>query len=161
MHRDTVNNRPVLLVVAAMAVVLGGCAYNTAVKRDIHSQFYEIRPGSKLILHRALDIPSGKAHVTFGAGYYEGNCEFEVRTLGPGTVQPDTFIITRAWRDREWISHPNIMRFYRVMRLQSERQPDVLQLICQDWDGPLLGRDISVAEMRTALGDTFSFEFVP
>jgi hypothetical protein len=135
MHRDTVNNRPVLLVVAAMAVVLGGCAYNTAVKRDIHSQFYEIRPGSKLILHRAIDIPPGKAHVTFGAGYYEGNCEFEVRTLGPGTVQPDTFLITR--------------------------QPDVLQLICQDWDGPLLGRDISVAEMRTALGDTFSFEFVP
>lgn len=160
MHRNTVNNGSVL-VVAALALVLGACAHNAAVKRDIHSQFYEIRPGSKLILHRAIDIPPGKAHVTFGKGYYDGNCEFEVRTLGPGVVQPDTFIITRAWRDREWISHPNIMRFYRVMRLQSERQPDVLQLVCQDWDGPLLGRDISVAEMRTALGDTFSFEFVP
>jgi hypothetical protein len=150
-----------MLVVIVMAPVLGGCQQLAATKRDINSQFYEIRPGSKLILHRTLDIPAGTAHVTFGKGNYEGNCEFEVRTLGPGVVQPDNFIVTRAWSSREWISHPNIMRFYRVIRLQSERQPDVLQLVCQDWDGPLLGRDISVAEMRTALGDTFSFEFAP
>ena len=160
MNRKAVRKWPVLLVIA-VAMLAGACAQNAAVKRDLNSQFYEIRPGSKLILHRVLESPPGKARVTFGAGYYEGNCEFEVRTLGPGVVQPDTFTVIRAWRDREWISQPNIMRFYRVLRLQSERQPDVLQLICQDWDGPLLGRDISVPEMRTALGDTFSLEFAP
>jgi hypothetical protein len=45
------------------------------------------------------------------------------------------------------------------MYLQSDSQPDVMHLTCQDWDGPLLGRDISVAEMREALGGIFSFEF--
>jgi len=150
-----------LFVITLAAVLLAGCATQAAVKRDINSQFYEIRPGSKLILHRTLEIPAGTAHVTFGGGYYEGNCEFEVRTLGPGVVQPDTFVVTRAWRSREWISHPGIMRFYRVIKLHSERQPDVLQLVCQDWDDPLLGREISVPEMRMALGDTFSFEFAP
>ena len=161
MNRNAVNKWSVMPVVIAMVVVLGACAQNTAAKRDINSQFYEIRPGSKLILHRALNIPAESAHVTFGKGNYDGNCEFEVRTLGPGVVQPDTFIVTRAWSSREWISQPNIMRFYRVIKLQSERQPDVLQLVCQDWDGPLLGRNISVSEVRAALGDTFSFEFAP
>ena len=150
-----------LLVSLIVALLVAGCSYQAAVKRDVNSQFYEIRPGSKLILHRTIEIPAGTAHVTFGSGYYGGNCEFEVRTLGPGEVQPDSFVVTRAWSAREWISHPGIMRFYRVIKLHSERQPDVLQLVCQDWDGPLMGRDISVAEMRAALGDTFSFEFAP
>ena len=150
-----------LLVSMVVALLVAGCGMQAAVKRDINSQFYEIRPGSRLILHRTIEIPPGTAHVTFGRGYYEGNCEFEVRTLGPGVVQPDTFVVTRAWRGREWISVPSIMRFYRVIRLHSERQPDVLQLVCQDWDDPFLGREISVPEMRMALGDTFSFEFAP
>ena len=150
-----------LSIIIAVVLLLAGCEKHAAVKRDINSQFYEIRPGSKLVLHRTLEIRPGSAHVTFGGGNYDGNCDFEVRTLGPGVVQPDTFVVTRAWSAREWISHPGIMRFYRVMKLHSERQPDVLQLVCQDWDGPLLGRDISVAEMRAALGDTFSFEFAP
>ena len=161
MNPHAVNRWQSLLLALVLASVSGGCAYNSAVKRDINSPFYEIRPGTKLILHKAITIPRERAHVTFGAGYYQGNCEFEVRTLGPGVVQPDTFIVTRASSEREWISEPNIMRFYRVLRLQSERQPDVLQLVCQDWDGPLLGRNISVPEMRKALGDTFSFEFAP
>lgn len=160
MKRIAIKKCSVMLLLA-MAVLSGACAHNTAAKRDINSPYFEIKPGSKLILHHALEIPAERAHVTFGSGNYEGNCEFEVRTLGPGVVQPDTFVVTRSWSDREWISQPNIMRFYRVLRLQSERQPDVLQLVCQDWDGPLLGRNISVPEMRTSLGDTFSFEFAP
>lgn len=161
MNRDAVFRWLLIPLVIVASTLLGACAHNAAVKRDINSQFFEIRPGSKLILHRVLNIPAESAHVTFGKGQYDVNCEFEVRTLGPGVVQPDTFTVTRAWISREWISHPNIMRFYRVIKLQSERQPDVLQLVCQAWDGPLLGRNITVPEMRAALGDTFSFEFAP
>ena len=51
------------------------------------------------------------------------------------------------------------MKFYRVMYLQSDTQPGVMQLTCQDWDGPLQGKDITVPEMREALGNIAGFEF--
>jgi hypothetical protein len=146
--------------------LLAGCEGLLASKYDINSQFYKIPAGSRLILHRQLDIPAGRAHVTIqqgrsgaGANQYAVNCEFEVRTLGPGKVQPDTFDISWAENSREWVSQPNIMRFYRVLHLQSAAQPDVLKLMCQDWDGPLLGRYISIPEMRAALGDVITLEF--
>ena len=46
-----------------------------------------------------------------------------------------------------------------VIYLQSDTQPDVLRLTCQDWDGPLMGTDITVPEIRDALGAYFNFEF--
>jgi hypothetical protein len=146
--------------------LLDGCEAMLAQKYDISSQFYKIPAGSKLILNRPLDIPAGRAHVVIqsgkagaGANQYAVNCELEVRTLGPVKVQPDTFDISWAELSREWVSQPNIMRFYRVLHLQSVAQPDVLKLMCQDWDGPLLGRNISVPEMRAALGDVITLEF--
>jgi hypothetical protein len=146
--------------------LLAGCEGLLASKYDVNSEFYKIPAGSKLVLHRTLIITAGRAHVVIqsgrsgaGANQYAVNCEFHVRTLGPGEVQPDTFTITRAENSQEWINQPVIMRFYRVLHLQSATQPDVLKLICQDWDGPLLGRKISIPEMREALCDTISLEF--
>ena len=51
------------------------------------------------------------------------------------------------------------MRFYKVFHLRSERQPGVMRLECQYWDGPLLGSPVTIAQVRQALGDIFSFEF--
>jgi len=137
-----------------------------AQKYDINSQFYEIPAGSKLILNRPLDIPADRAHVDIqsgrsgaGANQYAVNCQLEVRTLGPGRVQPDTFDISRAENSKEWVSQPSIMRFYRILHLKSSTQPDVMNLMCQDWDGPLLGRKVSIPEMRAALGDVITLEF--
>ena len=153
-----------LVVLVMMSIT--GCGNPMAVKNDVDSQFFYIRPGSKLILHQDVDIASGRAHASFqhgkvvsGRDNYAVGCVLEVRTLGPGMVSAGTFTITRAESSQEWISQPNIMKFYRVMYLQSAAQPDVMRLTCQDWDGPLLGKDISVPEMRAALGGIFSFEF--
>ena len=153
---------PAVLVLAALA----GCGNPMAVKNDVNSQFFYIQPGSKLILHQDVDIGSGSSHASFqhgkvvpGLDNYTVGCELDVRNLGPGTVSAGTFTISRAESSQEWISQPNIMRFYRVIYLQSDAQPDVLRLTCQDWDGPLLGTDITVPEIRDALGGYFSFEF--
>jgi hypothetical protein len=153
------------IVLLAMPLLVA-CEAMLAQKYDINSQFYKIPPGSKLVLNRPLDIPAGRAHVVIqsgrsgaGANEYAVNCQFEVRMLGPGRVQPDTFTITWAEMSREWVSQPNIMRFYRILHLQSAAQPDVLKLMCQDWDGPMLGRNISIPEMRAALGDVITLEF--
>ena len=149
-----------------MAMLLAGCEVLQAQKSDINSEFYKVPAGSKLILNRPLEIPAGRAHVVIqsgrsgaGANQYAVNCQLEVRTLGPGRVQPDTFDISWAENTQEWVSQPNIMRFYRVLHLKSATQPDVLNLMCQDWDGPLLGRNVSIPEMRAALGDVITLEF--
>jgi len=153
---------PAALLVAATS----GCPNPMAVKDDVNSQFFYIRPGSQLILHQDVSIPSGRSHTSFqhgqlvnGLDNYAVGCVLDVRDLGPGSVTAATFTIKRAESSTEWISHPNIMRFYRVIYLQSDSQPGVLRLTCQDWDGPLMGKDISVPEMREALGSIFSFEF--
>ena len=152
----------IALVVASMM----GCGNPMAVKNDINSPFFYIRPGSKLVLHQDVDIGAGRAHASFqhgkvvaGLDNYTVGCELDVRNLGPGTVSAGTFVISRAESSQEWISHPNIMRFYRVIYLRSDTQPDVLRLTCQYWDGPLLGRDVTIPEIRDALGGYFSFEF--
>ena len=157
--------RPWITAVLVLAAITG-CGNLMAVKNDVDSQFFYIRPGSKLILHQDVDIGSGSSHASFqhgkvvpGLDNYTVGCELDVRNLGPATVSAGTFTISRAESSQEWISQPNIMRFYRVIYLQSDTQPDVLRLTCQDWDGPLMGTDITVPEIRDALGGYFSFEF--
>jgi hypothetical protein len=144
--------------------LLAGCQAMLAQKYDIDSQFYSIPAGSRLVLNRPLNIPAGTAHVVIQPGRSGANasgvsCQLEVRTLGPVKVQPDAFDITWAENSREWVSQPNIMRFYRRLHLQSAAQPDVLNLVCQDWDGPMLGKYVSIPEMRAALGDVITLEF--
>jgi hypothetical protein len=154
------------ILAALMVSAISGCGNPMAVKDDIDSQFFYIRPGSKLILHQDVTIPKERSHASFqhgkvvsGLDNYTVGCVLDVRNLGPGMVSAGIFTISRAESSQEWISRPNIMRFYRVIYLQSDAQPDVLRLTCQDWDGPLLGTDISVPEIREALGSYFTFEF--
>ena len=155
------------LSAAFLVVSVSGCPNPMAVKDDVDSPFFDIRPGSQWILHQDVTIPSGRAHanfqhgqVTSGLDNYAVGCALDVRDLGPGTVTAGSFTIRRAESSTEWISHPNIMKFYRVIYLQSDTQSGVMRLTCHDWDGPLLGRDISVPEMREALGGIASFKFV-
>jgi hypothetical protein len=158
---------PVRWVLAVLVTAsISGCPNPMAVKEDVNSQFFYIRPGSSLILHQDVNIPNERAHVSFqhgqlvaGLDNYAVGCELAVRKLGPGVVSAGTFTVSRAESSQEWISRPSIMQFYRVIYLKSDTQPDVLTLTCQDWDGPLQGKDISVPEMREALGGYFSFEF--
>ena len=153
-------------LIVLVALVATGCANIMAVKDDVDSPFFYIRPGSTLILHQDVAIVSGKSHASFqhgklvpGLDNYTVGCELDVRDLGPATVSAGRFTVSRAESSQEWISHPNIMRFYRTIYLKSAEQPNVLRLTCQDWDGPLMGQDISVPEIRDALGGYMSFEF--
>ena len=143
-----------LLILAGMLV---GC--QTAGSTNEDSVWFRIKSGSKLILNQPLDIPAGKAHIylqkgrmSSGVDNYTVSCNVEVRNLGPQSVQPDTFLITDASDSQEWISRPDIMRFYKVLRLKSGQQPDVLKMDCQDWDGPLEGQSITVDEIKQAGG---------
>ena len=146
-----------------LTAVLAACAQQM---HNVDSRYFSIPSGSKLILHRDLNIPAGKAHVNIqgggskaGLNNFNVGCEIEVRKLGPSVVNADTFTITRAESSQEWINRPSTMRFYRTMYLKSDIQPGVMNMVCQYWDYPLHGDEISVDEMREALGNVASFEF--
>jgi hypothetical protein len=148
-----------------LAMSLAACN-PMAVSKDVNSRYYSIPSGSKLILHQDLNVPAGKAHVDIqhgsiaaGLDNWTVGCQLEVRKLGPGVVMADTLTITRAEVSREWVTRPNIMRFYRTLYLKSDTQPDVMNMVCQYWSYPLQGDVIPVSEMREALGSVATFEF--
>jgi hypothetical protein len=152
------------IALALTIAALAGC--NTAQTRDVKSPFYKIPPGSAIVLNKELDIPAGQAHMNLqdgtpssAVGNYNVSCTFSVRNLGPSTIKPDTFTIKETSSSQEWVSRPDIMRFYREFRLTSAAQPDVMNFVCQDWDGPMTGRPVSVPEMQTAVGEYVSFKF--
>ena len=145
-------------------IALAGC--NTAQTRDVNSPFYKIPPGSAIVLNKELSIPAGQAHIdlqgggpTAGVGNYSVSCAFSIRNLGPASIKPDTFTIRETSTGQQWVSRPDIMSFYREFRLESARQPEVMNFVCQDWDGPMMGRPVSVPEMQTAVGEYVSFKF--
>jgi hypothetical protein len=145
-------------------VALAGC--NTAQTRDVNSPFYKIPPGSTIVLNKELNIPEGQAHINLqdgtpssAVGNYNVSCTFSVRNLGPSTIKPDSFKIRETGTSQEWVSRPDIMRFYRQFRLESAQQPEVMNFVCQDWDGPMMGRPVSVPEMQKAVGEYVSFKF--
>ena len=152
------------IAITVMILVLAGC--NTAQTRDINSPYYKVPIGSVIILNKDLQIPEGQAHVnlqdgvvTSGVGNYNVSCTFNVRNLGPSTIKAGSFTVRETGPGTEWVSQPNIMRFYRQFRFTADAQPDVLEFVCQDWDGPLLGRPISVPEMEKAVGSYVTFRF--
>jgi hypothetical protein len=152
--------------VVIFTLLLAGC--QTTATTDVNSIWFKIRPGSTLVLNQPVEIPAGEAHIDLQNGQLSGgvdeytvNCTFEIENLGPHTVTPDSFAITDASDSQEWVSQPDIMRFYKELRLKSDRQPEVLKLVCQDWAGPLQGRPVSVGEIENAVGAYFTFKFAP
>jgi hypothetical protein len=152
--------------VVIFTLLLAGC--QTTATTDVNSIWFKIRPGSTLVLNQPVEIPAGEAHIDLQNGQLSGgvdeytvNCIFEIENLGPHTVTPDSFAITDASDSQEWVSQPDIMRFYKELWLKSDRQPEVLKLVCQDWAGPLQGRPVSVGEIENAVGAYFTFKFAP
>ena len=147
-----------------LLAMLAGCT--TTGSTDPSSINFRVPPGSKLVLNRDVKITADRSHAKFqngeqtpGVDRFTVNCNLEQRDLGPATLVPDSFLITRSSSQREWINQPHTMRFYKVFHLRSERQPGVMRLECQYWDGPLFGRPVTITQVRQALGDNFSFEF--
>ena len=146
-----------------LATILSACAQQM---HNVNSPYYDIPSGSKLILHQDLNVPAGKAHVDIqhgmvsnGLDNWDVGCQLEVRELGPGMVSADTFIVRRAEVSQNWINRPSTMRFYRTLYLQSDNQPNVMQLVCQFWSYPLEGHGISGTEIREVLGSVATLEF--
>ena len=134
---------------------------------DSDSMFFSIPEGSTLTLNDDLEITKLNTHALIQAGEvitekekneYDINCRLEFKEFGPRTIKPETFHIRRTEDGSEWVSQPNIMRFYTEVYLSSEKDTDVIKMECQTW-GDGIDRNFTVAEMAEALGQLLTFKF--
>jgi hypothetical protein len=143
------------------AGLLTGCQTTSSTNPD--SLWYELPQGSKLILNQDLEIPAGQAHTIVqeakaGTSVYKLGvmCRFEVEQLGPRTIHPGTFLITEVTQGRQWVNEPSTMLFYKDLHLQSEQQQDILPMRCGYTYDPLLGKPVTIEQIRETLGSVFT-----
>jgi hypothetical protein len=164
-----------------MTVLLPACQLGPVA--DETSPLYLVPAGSWLLLKQPLTIPGGSTGIRLQGGQvrdpkdineWHPNCRLEVRTLSDAarTVGPGRFEVTRVRREvavaagsREGYLRrvsengaPTYFVFRTTLDLRSTLQPDVAWLTCQQWGEPALGRDLSIREIRVALGDIITLE---
>jgi hypothetical protein len=149
--------------------------------------YYYYPDGSYLILNRVLEIPGGWATarlqsgrvVAFGSVQeHAPHCIFEINTVRevPQRIKPDSFAIAKVVRSTSTLAarsgffiraafadtdRPSQMFHKTIFTLQSDRQPGVLQMVCQSDQyaaGIGIPRHLTVSEIRQALGDIFTLE---
>lgn len=168
-----------LTLLLAVGVMLSGCRpYAVRNAADASSHHRSVPVGTVLVLHRELTIAPTYARVFFQNGHagsaiseYQPHCQLEVRRVLPvtQTVQPDEFVIRKVVYDiidvaaapgvkLAWIMSgaggevSDIMMAWD-MRLHSDKQPQVVKLMCGGaFDSPGRARLPSLEEMRAALG---------
>jgi hypothetical protein len=143
------------------AGLLAGCQTTGSSNPD--SIWYELPKGSKLVLNQDLRISAGLAHTIVqnakaGTSAYklEVMCRFEVEQLGPRTIHPDTFLVTEVAQGREWVNEPSTMLFYKDLHLQSGQQQAILPMRCGYTDDPLLGKPVTIEQIRETLSSVFT-----
>ncbi len=136
--------------------------------------------GSRLVLKQELVIPAGTAHVTLQGGRVAGGndinryhpyCQIEVRKVSdrPQKLSPDEFLIRRAYLETNTAQtggfqqvagrigfsngSPTFLIYRTVFNLSSNRQPEVRWMVCEHWSDPAQGRNLSLNEIRIALGE--------
>jgi hypothetical protein len=128
---------------------------------------FRIPEGSTLALNKPLEIPAGNTHALLQSGeliresdskLYEISCRFDVRSFGPRTIEPEVFRIRRTEDGQRRVSDAGIWAFFSEIHLDSDKGTDVIMLRCQSW-GYGMHWHFSVADMKTALGDYFTFTF--
>ncbi|PCJ83858.1 MAG: hypothetical protein COA54_14855 [Thiotrichaceae bacterium] len=151
--------------ILSLVTLLSSCAGMHSTDPD--SMFFNIPEESILSLNRAMTIPQGDTHGVIQAGQsikdeakneYEINCRLDFKKFGPRTIEPEKFTITRVEDGSNWISQPSILRFYTEIYLTSNKETDVIKMVCQQY-GDQIDRNFTVAEMQTALGTYITFNY--
>ncbi|KPK37125.1 MAG: hypothetical protein AMJ69_12510 [Gammaproteobacteria bacterium SG8_47] len=126
-------------------------------------------------------IQEGKVALDNKVRRYHPHCRLEVRERKPQaqTIQPDSFVVTRVRDFYEVVQsgplrlaqldtpHPAIVvasdasptwNYITELRLESERQPNVFQLQCMQWNAPPNDDYVTVEQIRGVLGEIITLE---
>jgi hypothetical protein len=171
--------------IVALLLMVGGCQL-ASVSENVDSPYYPPPVGSRLILKKDLTIPVGSARVALQGGkemkpsavnQYHPHCLLEVNAAlaATQTVKADEFLVTHVTTNWHQVKarHGFVKvglnlagtfswnNYLTVMTLSSAKQPNVRSLTCQQWDNPSGGTQVSIQQMRAALGEFFSLELPP
>lgn len=172
-------------LIIGTALLAQGCAstgsYNTA------TSVTTPRIGTMIKLNRELTTRGG-VRIFLQNGYQkrfsevaklEPYCQFYVDRPGDEinetlTIEPDTFIVHRVYRQRESVSSEAMQLAFdggdaemdpgssqrtmsTFMELISDKQPAVTRLICSRWADPNSINHVSIDEIIQSLGDIVEF----
>jgi len=160
----------------AILLLLVGCqATGRAPAEPLLHEHY--RQGGQLTLNQPVTIPVQRARTYLQGGAEIGEkqvarlepiCELEVRTLRdtPVTVKPDIFSVVRVRLNEDGSEGFSssfsfgfgeaLIKYVTELRLQSPRQPDVLQLVCSHHEYASRGHYMSVSQFQQAVGKYLS-----
>jgi hypothetical protein len=167
-------------------VLLVGCqpAYLKDGRPNERSPYFEVPVESRFVLHQTLTIRPYSRNIFFQRGqampFYDVNEFIEYCALTtyaqrqvPQTIKPDTFIVTRVYREYlyQLASAPVMVAqmmqdddgdtwhvLATQMELQSKNQPDVIRMTCAAWGLPQDISNVTVAGIRKSLGDLATLE---
>ncbi len=134
---------------------------------DPDSLYFSIPTGSTLSLNKQLAIPHNETHAVIQYGKettdngrhdYDVNCRLNFKKFGARSIEPEDFKVTRTEDGTNWVSHPSILRFYTEIYLSSDKNTDVIKMVCQEY-GDQTDYHFTVKEIEETLGDYFSFSF--
>ena len=155
--------KPLILLI--IVSVISSCA--SLHSNDPNSMFFSIPEGSTLSLNNEMTLSHEVTHglIQFGKEitdndreFFDINCRLDFKKLGPRTIEPETFTITRTIDGQNWIAQPTRLRFYTEVYLASNKDTDVIKMVCQIYGDPS-DRNFTVAEMQTALGDFITINY--
>ena len=155
--------KPLILLI--IVSVISSCA--SLHSNDPNSMFFSIPEGSTLSLNNEMTLSHKVTHglIQFGKeitdkdrDFFEVNCRLDFKKFGPRTIEPETFTITRTIDGQNWIAEPTRLRFYTKVYLTSNKDTDVIKMVCQIYGDPS-DRNFTVAEMQTALGDFITINY--
>lgn len=155
--------KPLILLI--IVSVISSCA--SLHSNDPNSMFFSIPEGSTLSLNNEMTLSHKVTHdlIQFGKeitdkdrDFFDINCRLDFKKFGPRTIKPETFTITRTIDGQNWIAEPTRLRFYTKVYLASNKDTDVIKMVCQIYGDPS-DRNFTVAEMQTALGDFITINY--
>jgi hypothetical protein len=154
-----------LATLLLIPLILPSC--QTTPSSDPASLSFRVPPGSTLSLNKSIDIPEGETHVVIQNGKptaqnkkndYVLACRLDFKGFGPRTVTPEVFKILRTEDGEGWVSRPNIYYYSTEIYLSSDKDTDVIKLVCGNWAMPP-SVNFSYADIEQTLGDYFTFAF--
>ena len=155
--------KPLILLI--IVSVISSCA--SLHSNDPNSMFFSIPEGSTLSLNNEMTLSHEVTHglIQFGKEitdidreFFEINCRLDFKKFGPRTIEPEIFTITRTIDGQNWVAQPTRLRFYTEVYLASNKDTDVIKMVCQIYGDPS-DRNFTVAEMQTALGDFITINY--
>jgi hypothetical protein len=153
--------------------------YSKGGQPNFDSAYFEVPVDSKLTLNRDVTIPPHKKNVFFQFGkalpfqdvnQYREYCALTVfaKKKVPQTIKPDTFHVSKVSRQYLFsLAQANVdvaqvlngddgdtwQVLATVMEIQSDKQQDVINLLCAAWGLPQDISRVTVNGIRAALGD--------